>query len=73
MVRMEVQLTERQSMELRRMAKAQGVSVAALIRQAVDVVLATEPDDEDATARALSVIGCIHDAPDLAERPERSV
>lgn len=68
MVRTQMQLTERQSRELHRRAKAQGIPVAALIRRAVDKLLITEPDEEDATRRALSVIGCIRDAPDLAEK-----
>ena len=68
MVRTQIQLTDKQSRELHKRAKAQGVSVAALVRRSVDKLLVTEPDEEDATRRALSVIGCIHDVPDLAEK-----
>lgn len=68
MIRFQARLTDRQHDELRKRARAQGTSVAALIRRAVDNLLATESSEEDATKRALSVIGCIRDAPDLAEK-----
>ena len=68
MLRTHIQLTERQCRELRKRAKAQGIPVAALIRRAVDKLLITEPDEEDATRRALSVIGCIRDVADLARK-----
>jgi len=65
-----VTLTDEQHRRLRRAARARGVSMSELVRQAVD---ATVPD-EDALRRrnwerALSVVGRYHSGlPDIAER-----
>lgn len=39
MVRTQIQLTEKQATELRRLAAEKGISMAEIIRQAVDVIL----------------------------------
>jgi hypothetical protein len=68
MVRTQIQLREDQARALKRRAAEQGVSMAELIREAVDRSLAR--DDEDARwERALSVVGRFRsNAPDVAER-----
>jgi hypothetical protein len=69
-VRTQIQLTERQARELRNLAAVEGVSMAALIRKAVDQLL----DEQGLDARwerALSVIGKYRDvdgATDVATR-----
>ncbi|CAN5488057.1 hypothetical protein BH20ACT19_BH20ACT19_01860 [soil metagenome] len=57
MVRTQVQLTEPQAERLRRLAADRGVSMAAVIREAVDAI----PLREDADARwerAWQAVGC---------------
>jgi hypothetical protein len=68
MVRTQIQLTENQVRRLKRRAAERGVSMAELIRRAVDQSF--EPDDMDAKwERALSVVGKFRsDVPDLSER-----
>ena len=56
MVRTQIQLTETQSKELRRRAAERGVSMATLIREAVDQVL-TVDERAERWNRALSVVG----------------
>lgn len=56
MVRLQVQLTDAQIAALRRSARAREMSVASIVREAVDRHLAAEGVD-DAWARALSVVG----------------
>jgi Arc/MetJ-type ribon-helix-helix transcriptional regulator len=56
MVRTQIQLTDDQSRKLRRLAARRGVSMATLIREGVDSVLAEE-GSETARRRALAVIG----------------
>jgi predicted transcriptional regulator len=57
MVRMQIQLTEEQQKELRYQARKRGISISALVREAVDHELARRDSRERAWARALSVIG----------------
>jgi Arc/MetJ-type ribon-helix-helix transcriptional regulator len=59
MIRTQIQLTERQARELRRIAAAEGVSVAAVIRRAVDRVVDQRGEDA-AWRRALTAVGSIH-------------
>ncbi|MFL5798708.1 MAG: ribbon-helix-helix protein, CopG family [Actinomycetota bacterium] len=68
MVRTQIQLTEDQVKRLKRVAAQRGVSMAAVIREAVDRSIA--PDDEDAKwERAMSVVGRFRsDRPDVSER-----
>jgi Ribbon-helix-helix protein, copG family. len=70
MVRTQIQLTEEQSERLKLKAAAKGVSMATLIRQAVDESL-TEEDVTRIRERALSVAGTFRDrdgATDVSER-----
>lgn len=68
MVRTIVQLTEEQAARLERAARRRGVSKAAVVREALDVVL--ERGEEDPVAeRALRAAGCGASAlRDLGER-----
>jgi len=62
MVRTQVQLTEEQSQGLKEVAAEQGVSVAEVIRQAVDKVLVNryEPSIEERRERAIAALGRGH-------------
>lgn len=59
MVRTQIQLTERQARRLKKLAAAQGRSMADLIRRSVDAMLAQPGanDDEVRRARALRAAG----------------
>ena len=59
MVRTQIQLTEEQSRNLKRMALGRGLSVAELIRQSVDQYLRSKGEltPEKMRQRALAVIG----------------
>ena len=57
MIRMQIQLTETQAAALRRRAQARRVSIAAVVREAVDRELATDGGREAAWTRALAVVG----------------
>jgi hypothetical protein len=56
MIRTQVQLTEEQARALRRRAAERGVSMATLVREAVDRIL-EDDDRETRWARAMSVVG----------------
>ncbi len=56
MIRTQVSLTSEEFHGLQRRAAQQGVSMASLVRQAVDAVLAGEPS-ESGRQRALKVVG----------------
>jgi len=62
MVRTQIQLTEKQAEALHRIARQRRVSVAHLVREGVDRVLAQpQPvDREELVRRALSVVGKFH-------------
>lgn len=63
MVRTQVQLTQEQAQALKRIAAKRGVSVAEIIRRAIDTVVTTEvlpPDREEIRRRALEAVGCFH-------------
>lgn len=56
MIRVQVQLTEQQAAKVKRLADDRGVSVAALVRDAVDEL--TETSDREARwERALAAVG----------------
>ena len=60
MVRTQIQLTERQARELKRMAAREGVSMAEVVRRAVDAKIhegASEVPWEERVRRALAVMG----------------
>lgn len=59
MVRTQIQLTEEQAKAIKRIATAQGLSVAELIRRAVDNIVksSTIADTEERKRRALEIVG----------------
>lgn len=58
MVRTQIQLTEEQMAQLRKLAAEERVSLAALIRRSVDLLLEARRDPADDRARrALEVVG----------------
>ena len=59
MVRTQIQLTEEQARALRRLAAAQHLSVAKLIRQGVDILLQSRKsvDGEEKKKRAIAALG----------------
>ena len=59
MVRTQIQITEEQAKAVRRIALSRHVSVAELIRRAVDVMLKSNPvaDPEEKLKRAIAVVG----------------
>jgi hypothetical protein len=58
MVRTQVQLTDQQAEALRRKSKRENVSVAELVRQAIDVFTRTEPpSDQELRKRAIRAAG----------------
>jgi hypothetical protein len=71
MVRTQVQLTDQQVMELKRVSAARGRSISALVREGVDQLLRSgEPTSRaERMRRAASVFGTFRSGrPDLAER-----
>ncbi len=60
MIRTQIQLTARQADELKRWADERGVSMAAVIREAIDEHLSRRgrPSREDTVARAIAAAGC---------------
>ncbi|HXF56157.1 MAG TPA: ribbon-helix-helix protein, CopG family [Actinomycetota bacterium] len=60
MLRMQVQFTEEQAEALRREARRRGVSVAAVVRQAVDAALGAG-EEEACWRRAMAVVGSFAD------------
>lgn len=74
MVRTQVQLTEAQLRILKRLATDRGVSVAALIRESVDLFVrnAGLVDEQEHRRRALAAAGRFHSGrPDLAGEHDR--
>ena len=74
MIRTQIQLTEQQAQTLKALAKAQGVSVADLIRRGVDHILHTEliAPTEERYRRALAAVGRFRsDVTDLAAEHDR--
>ena len=69
MVRTIVQLPEEQAVALEQAANRRGVSKAALVREALGMLLAREDSGDTAVARALRAAGTgASGVPDLAER-----
>ena len=77
MVRTQIQLTEQQARRLRAEARAQGVSLAEMIRRFVDAGLAAEETNRSVLyARAGELVGRFPDrrgARDLAQEHDRYV
>jgi signal transduction protein with GAF and PtsI domain len=59
MVRTQIQLTDEQAREIKKVAVAKGVSVAEIIRRAVEGVIksSTKVDIEERQKRALEIVG----------------
>lgn len=71
MIRTQVQFTEEQARRLRRKAAESGISVAALVRKAVDREVA-DGDQEVRWAHALRAVGSFHSGTgDIAEDHDR--
>jgi post-segregation antitoxin (ccd killing protein) len=73
MVRVQVQLESAQHRQLKRRARAQGVSVAELVRRCIDAELRSQAGDarQDRVRRALAAAGRYRDpegATDIARR-----
>ena len=71
MVRTQIQLTDKQSQVLRQLAREEGVSMAEVIRRALDGVVDRQrlPDREELKRRALAASGSGHsDLTDLSVR-----
>ena len=69
MIRTQIQLTEQQVQRLKALAHARGVSMAELIRESVDKLLASPEvvDLEERKRRALAIVGMFRsDVPDLS-------
>lgn len=62
MVRTQIQLTEQQYEELKRLSQSRKVSMAELIRQGVDRILKSSShiSDEERRERALKIAGRFH-------------
>jgi len=74
MVRTQVQLTEEQVAAVKRMAAAEGVSMAEVIRQCVEERIRTSrrPSDAEIRRRALELIGIVRDGPtDMARNHDK--
>lgn len=59
MIRTQIQLTKEQVQAIKRLAAAQGVSLAAVIRRAIDAMLKAGPADDvaDQRKRAFEIVG----------------
>lgn len=74
MVRTQIQLSERQARELKRLAAERGGSMAELVREAVDALLRDRhgPSREQRWSRARAVVGKFHSGhDDIAEQHDR--
>ena len=74
MVRTQIQMTERQSRQLKSIAHDQGISVAEFIRRAIDCALTTNilVDPEEIRRRARQAVGQFSDtAQDVAKNHDR--
>lgn len=73
MVRTQIQLTPKQARALHEMALERKVSMASLVRQAVDLFLLSAPPSlEERQQRALTVIGAFDSGrSDVAEEHDR--
>jgi hypothetical protein len=73
MIRMQVQLTERQVAALKEQSKRRGLSLAALVREAVDSSLERRSDG-DRWARALGAVGVFESgSSDVSENHDREL
>lgn len=69
MIRTQVSLRGEQMEALRRLAHERGVSIAALVRDAVDRLLTTSRSPAEGRAAALAIVGAFESGePDISER-----
>jgi len=71
MLRVQAQLTEDQARRLKALARADGVSVAELLRRGADLVLERADHPDGARVRALAAVGRLRSGDggrDVAER-----
>ena len=71
MVRTQIQLTEKQSKALRQLALQEGISMAEIIRRALEKVVEGQylPEREELKRRAMAAAGSAHfDVTDLSQR-----
>ena len=76
MVRTQIQLTEQQHEELKRLSQSRKVSMAELIRQGVDRILKSSAhiSDEERRERALAIAGRFHSGrSDISEKHDKYV
>ncbi len=74
MIRTQVQLTERQVQFLKKIAAHRRVSVAGLVRQAVDAMIESSPmaDPEERVKRAMDIVGKFASGKrDISEKHDR--
>jgi hypothetical protein len=62
MIRTQIQLTENQAQALKQIATSRRLSVARLIRQAVDTMIRSSPlvDPKERHKRAMDIVGKFH-------------
>lgn len=70
MERLQVQFTPEQLRDLKRLAEADGLSTAAVVREAVDAYVKRSPTDRR-RAKMLSAIGCFESGPNVSEEHDR--
>jgi hypothetical protein len=68
MIRRQIQVDEQQWGALMKVATAQGVSAAELVRQGIRHVLKQTKTREQLWQDASELVGSIHDEPDVSER-----
>jgi len=61
MVRTQIQLTEEQAARVKRLAAERGVSMAALIREAVDRIAGEGSNEDEKWERAMAAVGKFRD------------
>ncbi|MHB1001137.1 MAG: ribbon-helix-helix protein, CopG family [Armatimonadota bacterium] len=74
MVRTQIQLTEKQAKSLRQIALREGVSMAEVIRRALDKAVEYHylPDRDELKKRAMAAAGSVHsDITDLSSRHDQ--
>jgi len=59
MVRTQIQLTEAQARKAKDLARKRGVSMAEVIRQAIDAAARDDQQPDAARKRAANVVGCV--------------
>jgi len=73
MVRTQIQLTEKQAKALKQIALDEGISMAEIVRRAIENVVEGKcpPDKDVLKRRAIAAVGSIHsDFTDLSERSD---